>query len=98
MGTQTEPENALTLVDKSRSVRAIAEKSGDAAALYATVSINYSGAEVELTNLQANERTPVGRIGQPEDIANVVSFLASPKADFITGKSHLHGPSSRALT
>ena len=81
-------------------MRAIAEKSGDAAALYATVSINYSGAEVESMNadLQANERTPVGRIGQPEDIANVVSFLASPKADLITGKSHLHCPSLRALT
>ena len=81
-------------------MRAIAEKSGDAAALYATVSINYSGAEVELMNadLQANARTPVGRIGQPEDVANVVSFLASTKADFITGKSYIHCPSLRALT
>ncbi|KAL1695248.1 hypothetical protein GGG16DRAFT_45702 [Schizophyllum commune] len=51
-------------------VRAISAKSGDAEALYAF----------------ANARTPVGRIGQPEDIANVVSFLASEKADFITGK------------
>ncbi|KAL1679635.1 hypothetical protein EV122DRAFT_209657 [Schizophyllum commune] len=57
-------------------VRAISAKSGDAEALYAS----------------ANARTPVGRIGQPEDIANVVSFLASQRADFITGK-----PSSLAF-
>lgn len=29
--------------------------------------------------------TPVGRIGQPEDIAGAVSFLISPDASFITG-------------
>ena len=30
-------------------------------------------------------RLPVGKIGVPQDIANVVAFLASPLADFITG-------------
>ncbi|KDQ15721.1 hypothetical protein BOTBODRAFT_54597 [Botryobasidium botryosum FD-172 SS1] len=30
---------------------------------------------------------PLGRIGQPEDIANVVSFLASSNSDYITGQS-----------
>ncbi|MDP9357591.1 MAG: SDR family oxidoreductase [Chloroflexota bacterium] len=29
--------------------------------------------------------TPVGRLGQPKDVANVVLFLASPAAEFITG-------------
>jgi len=32
------------------------------------------------------EETPLGVIGKPEDVANVVSFLASEKADFITGQ------------
>lgn len=30
--------------------------------------------------------TPMGRLGQPEDIANVVAFLASEQAGFITGE------------
>lgn len=31
------------------------------------------------------ELIPVGRLGQPEDIAAVVSFIASPQSAFITG-------------
>jgi 3-oxoacyl-[acyl-carrier protein] reductase len=31
-------------------------------------------------------RTPLGRIGQPGDIAGVVSFLASEEAGWITGQ------------
>jgi len=32
------------------------------------------------------EVTPLRRIGTPEDVANLVSFLASAKAIFITGQ------------
>lgn len=32
------------------------------------------------------EETPLGIIGKPEDVANAVLFLASEKADFITGQ------------
>lgn len=40
-----------------------------------------------VTGLQGYlEKLPVGRIGQPEDIANAVIFLASEKAGFITGQ------------
>jgi NAD(P)-dependent dehydrogenase (short-subunit alcohol dehydrogenase family) len=31
------------------------------------------------------ERTPLGRVGQPADVANAVSFLGSDKASWITG-------------
>ena len=32
------------------------------------------------------EETPLGRLGQPEDVANCVSFLCSPAANFLTGQ------------
>lgn len=38
------------------------------------------------------ERIPVGRLGTPEDIAGVVTFLASPAASYITGVTlHVNG-------
>jgi 3-oxoacyl-[acyl-carrier protein] reductase len=33
------------------------------------------------------DNTPLGRIGQPEEVANVVVFLASDEASFMTGAS-----------
>lgn len=32
-------------------------------------------------------QTPLGRLGQPEDIARVVTFLASPEAGWVTGQA-----------
>jgi NAD(P)-dependent dehydrogenase (short-subunit alcohol dehydrogenase family) len=33
------------------------------------------------------DRTPLGRLGEPEDIAGALVFLASPAARFITGQT-----------
>jgi len=32
-------------------------------------------------------RIPLGRIGEPEDVANTVAFFVSPASDFITGQT-----------
>ena len=34
---------------------------------------------------QIARRTPAGRLGEPEDVAAAVRFLASPEAEFVTG-------------
>ncbi len=36
---------------------------------------------------QAESQTPLGRIGQPQDVAPAVVFLASPEAGWITGET-----------
>ena len=36
----------------------------------------------------AGKSVPLGRIAEPEDVANLVSFLASDEATFITGQAY----------
>jgi len=50
--------------------------------------------EVERTRLEAPDyagmwgaRTPLGRVGQPEDVARAVAFFAGEDASFITGQT-----------
>lgn len=39
----------------------------------------------EYRQWQSDNEIPMGRYGEPEDIANLVCFLVSPRADYITG-------------
>jgi NAD(P)-dependent dehydrogenase (short-subunit alcohol dehydrogenase family) len=37
---------------------------------------------------EAGQRTPLGRIAESEDVANLVAFLVSDEACFITGQAY----------
>jgi NAD(P)-dependent dehydrogenase (short-subunit alcohol dehydrogenase family) len=81
---------AVDLAQAKTNIRVNAIQPG---AVNTTMLRGSAGAFIEagvLANVQALDKmvenmTPLGRMGQPDDIAGVVAFLASDAAKFMTG-------------
>jgi len=70
--------------------RALARELGEKGITVNSVAPGYLRTEMtenmETIHLdQIANRTPLGRLGEPEDVADAVQFLVSPAANFITG-------------
>jgi 3-oxoacyl-[acyl-carrier protein] reductase len=53
---------------------------------------------LELFTKMVDEKFPLGRLGEPEEVANVVTFLCSDKASLVNGASILvDGGESRCV-
>ncbi|WP_149537474.1 SDR family NAD(P)-dependent oxidoreductase [Siccirubricoccus phaeus] len=80
---------ALALAPHGIRVNAIAPGLTD------TAQPRYGHDEAELAAMA--KTVPLGRMGQPEDIANLAVFLASPAASYVTGQVyHINGGSHMA--
>jgi 3-oxoacyl-[acyl-carrier protein] reductase len=44
------------------------------------------GLDFEQMKVEAAARTPVRRVGQPQDVANVIAFLVSDESSFVSGQ------------
>ena len=71
--------------------KAVAQENAAKGITANVVAPGYIGTEMvlavpeEVLKTKILPEIPVGRLGEPEEIANCVTFLASDKAGFITG-------------
>ena len=70
--SSSDPQSVL------RRLIPVSQLLGDLQAGHAPVVHVQAGAQV----------SPLGRIAEPQDVANVVAFLASDEASFVTGQAY----------
>jgi NAD(P)-dependent dehydrogenase (short-subunit alcohol dehydrogenase family) len=75
----------LALEYAKDNIRVLAVNPGTIETPLVAEAAEASGSSVEAMRAAWGAAHPLGRIGQPQEIANVVLFLASDKASFMTG-------------
>lgn len=68
------------------NIRVLAVNPGTIDTPLVAEALAYIGGDEQAERRHMAEAHPMGRIGRPEEIANVVLFLASDKASFMTGE------------
>lgn len=76
---------ALELGPYGVTVNAVAP--GYIATAMTAATANRVGLNAEDHQKAAAERTPLGRVGQPEEVAAVIAFLASDEAGYVSGQT-----------
>jgi len=97
MGNAGQSNYAATKAGVAGFARALAKEVGSRNITVNTVSPGFI--ETDMTDALAEEQkdlmlsaVPLGRLGQPEEIAQVVKFLASDAAAYVTGENiHVNG-------
>ena len=70
-----------------KQIRELALKGVSRLNVEAVIGHRFDASELTLFRKALAERTPLGKIGSPEEIAKAIFFLASENASFITGQT-----------
>ncbi|MCZ6680136.1 MAG: SDR family NAD(P)-dependent oxidoreductase [Candidatus Poribacteria bacterium] len=77
----------LALEYAEDNIRVLAVNPGTIDTPLVAEAVALTGGDLAALKTQWGNAHPLGRIGQPDEIANVVLFLASDQASFMTGES-----------